>query len=239
MPVMRVSLLLIGDELLSGEIRDTNGPDFLTRMRDAGHRVPRVAMIPDEHEVIVDTLTRMRGEAECVMISGGLGPTHDDCTRAAVAAALEKPLVRVDEAIARIKGYYGDRTTEAELRMGDAPEGACVFESMRSGAFGYEVDGVLLFPGVPVLFVELVETWITQHTGRVLHRAELRSQAREGELAPLLSAVQATAGEVAIGSYPELIEGRWRVRVVVRGHDADAVAHIAKTLEERLPNQLP
>ena len=122
--------------------------------------------------------------------------------------------------------------------MADAPDGARMFESLRSGAFGYEVDGVYLFPGVPVLFEELVDAWVTQHAGQALHRSEIRTRAREGELAPLLAKTQAEAGAVAIGSYPELIDGRWFVRVVVRGREADAVEQVAASLRASLPHQI-
>src|SRR5687768_18620440 len=105
------SILIVGDEILSGEIRDENGPYLIQRVAAAGVRVQRVAACPDREEEIVAELNRLRALADAVVVSGGIGPTHDDVSRPAMARALGVPLVAHAEAEARIRGFYGALTT--------------------------------------------------------------------------------------------------------------------------------
>ena len=85
-----VAVLIVGDEILKGEIDDENAPYLLRELREVGVPVERVVTVPDRRELIVVELQRLRGLADAVIVSGGLGPTHDDVTRMAVAEALGK-----------------------------------------------------------------------------------------------------------------------------------------------------
>src|SRR2546428_14066019 len=111
------ALLIVGDEVLTGEVRDENGPWMIGRLAALGTRVVRLSVVPDRLGDIVQELTRLRALADAVLVSGGIGPTHDDLTRPAVAAALGVPLEGHPEAAARIRGWYGAKPTDAELSM--------------------------------------------------------------------------------------------------------------------------
>lgn len=229
-----LSLLIIGDEVLAGEVRDDNARWFLERMAEAGVHVAQVSFVRDEAEVIEAEIERLRATAEGLVISGGIGPTHDDLTRQAIAAALGRPLACHAPAVERIRSYYGDKTKEAELAMAEFPAGAVLLDGLRTDTFGIEVENVFALPGVPALFRDLVEGLLGRLEGRVPARAEVLTARREGEVAPLLAEVQADAPEVAIGSYPVLQDGRWHVRIVVRGEDAARVGAVAERLTSAL-----
>ena len=81
-------ILIVGDEVLSGEVRDENGPYLLARLAGLGTRVVRVVVVGDRMDDIVHELTRLRAHADAVLVSGGIGPTHDDLTRPGVARAV-------------------------------------------------------------------------------------------------------------------------------------------------------
>ena len=225
-----MALLIIGDEILSGEIEDTNTPAFLRRCRDVGIPVPRMVAVGDDAETIASELTRLRALADAVVLSGGLGPTHDDETRAAVAQALGVELETHAEAAERIRGYYGEKTTDSDLSMASFPAGARLVVGPETGSFGFEVGRVYALPGVPFLFRDIVEGLLPDFQGAPLHRHEILSHLREGELAPRLADFQGRWRDVAIGSYPECIDGDWRVRVVLRGADETRVAALAGDL---------
>ncbi len=222
------AILIVGDEVLSGEVRDENGPYLLARLSASGARVVRTAAVRDELGEIADEIRRMRAAADVVLVSGGIGPTHDDLTRPAVAAALGVPLERLPAAEAHVRRWYAAATTEAELTMADLPRGSRLLAGVATSALGFTVSGVYVFPGVPFLLRDLVEGCASEFAGDPLHRAEVVTDLREGELADALTAIQANAPDTAIGSYPSVDRaGVWTTRIVVRAADrarAEAVA---------------
>ena len=221
-------VLVIGDEVLSGEVRDENGPWLVSTLSGSGTRVSRVVIVGDRLEDVVDELVRMRGTVDAVLVSGGIGPTHDDVTRPAVARALGVPLERHEGAEARIRSWYGERTTEAELTMAMLPRGSRLLRGARTSTLGFVVAGIYVLPGVPSLLRDLVDGSIAEFSGEALHREEVVTALREGEIADDLSRIQSAALDVAIGSYPmPHRDGSWTTRVVVRSPSAERARVIA------------
>lgn len=229
-----VSILIVGDEILSGEIADENGPYLMGRLGAAGIRAVRHVTVPDAEAPIVEELARLRALSDAVVVSGGLGPTHDDVTRPAVARALGVLLEVLPEAEARIRAFYGDRVTDAELSMARMPAGARLVDGVETGTFGFELAGVYALPGVPFLFRDLIEGLAPRFRAAPLHKAELRSERREGELAGVLASVQGAAADVAIGSYPVCEDGCWHVRIVLRGLDPARVSAVADEIRPQV-----
>jgi molybdopterin-biosynthesis enzyme MoeA-like protein len=203
------SILIVGDEILSGEIRDENGPYLIQRLAAAGVRVQRVVACPDREDEI-------------------------DVSRPAMARALGVPLVTHVEAEGRIRGFYGPLTTAAELEMARLPQGARLVHGPRTGTFGFAVSGLYGFPGVPFLLKDLTDAIVPEFRGAPLSRAEIFTNLREGEIADCLTETQRGSPEVAIGSYPVFTDGRWIVRVVVRGEDAGRVDACEQGLRAQL-----
>ena len=215
-------VLIVGDEVLAGEVRDANGPYLVERMTSFGTRVVRVVTVPDREPDVVGELARLRAMADAVLVSGGIGPTHDDVTRPSVAAALGVPLEAHEEAVERIRRWYGDRATDAELSMSFLPRGSRLLSGLRTGTFGFAVASIYVMPGVPALLRDIVEGVADEFRGPALHREEVSTHLREGEIADDLTRLQAHALDVAIGSYPQLGDGgRWTTTVVVRSTDAE------------------
>ena len=228
------AILIVGDEILTGEVKDENGPFLTQRLAGAGVRVTRVTVCPDREDEIVTELRRLRALADAVVLSGGIGPTHDDLSRQALAMALGVPLVALPEAEARIRGFYGGAITPAELEMALLPQGARLVHGPKTGSFGFLVAGVYGFPGVPFLLRDLTDAILPDFCGSPLVRAEILTDLREGEIAPGLTEAQRAAPEVAIGSYPVFTDGRWIVRVVVRGEDGPRVRACEDDVRARL-----
>lgn len=229
-----MSILIIGDEILSGEIADVNAPYLIGRLSADGVKAVRQVIVPDDEAEIVSELTRLRALSDAVVVSGGIGPTHDDVTRPAVAAAYCLPLEEHEEARRRIVGFYGEDVKAAELAMAMMPRGATLVEGARTGAFGFALPGLYVLPGVPFLFRDLVEGFAGDFKAPALHRSELRSELREGEIAPVLSELQCQSPGVAIGSYPVFEDNAWHVRIVLRSEDPAALAHAVEALQSGL-----
>jgi molybdenum cofactor synthesis domain-containing protein len=232
--VRSACLLVVGDEILSGEIRDENGPWMLRRLNEAGVRVARVAVCPDLEDEVVAEVRRLRALADGLLVSGGIGPTHDDVTRQALARALGVDLAMHPDAERAIRGYFGAGATESDLEMGRLPAGCSVVRGATTGALGFALAGVYAFPGVPVLLRDLVEAILPDFQGAPRQAVEVVTQQREGEIAPLLTATQGAHPELAIGSYPVLEGGRWHVRIVLRGDERAHVEQVAARLARDL-----
>ncbi len=215
--------LLIGDELLSGKVRDANGPLLARVLFDCGIRLRRLLVCPDEPAEIVEELRRLTARYDVVFTSGGLGPTHDDVTVEAVAEALERPLVRDRRLERMLAAFYGERLTEAHRRMAWVPVGTELLtcEGLRFPVL--KVDRVFVLPGVPRFFehkVHALRPWLQARSGRPLHSRSLRVAADEGLLAPLLAKVAARFPAVHLGSYPrQRADGRWYVLLACDGED--------------------
>jgi len=232
--VRSVGILIVGDEILSGEIADENGPWLIGRLGGEGVRTVRQVVVPDDVDEIGSELARLRGLADAVVISGGIGPTHDDVTRPAVARALGLSLEHHAEAEERIRGFYGAAVTDAELSMAQVPAGARLVSGKKTGTFGFALSGIYVLPGVPFLFRDLIEGIAQDFGGAPLHKQTLRSDLREGEIAHVLAALQSDTPDVAVGSYPVCDDGCWHVRIVLRGADREQVEAAAEHLRPRL-----
>jgi len=91
--VSTAAIVVIGNEILSAKVVDENGPWLARELRSLGVDLRRIETVPDEVPVIVDSLKRALGSARWVFTSGGIGPTHDDVTVAAVAQCFGRRVV--------------------------------------------------------------------------------------------------------------------------------------------------
>jgi len=232
-PPPRAAGLLVGDELLSGKIRDSNGYFLAQSLRRRGIALTEIRTVSDDPRDIGHALLALAESADFVFTSGGVGPTHDDRTLSAIAAATGRPLVRHAEMAAQLRESYGDKLNDAALSMADLPEGtAAVFDTRTAAGKGWPVlrldlpqSRVYILPGVPSLFrakIEQLEALPDELPMRGgWHLAEVHTSLEESRLAPLLDAVLERFAEVQIGSYP-----RW-----TRADDGRVSQDVRVTLE--------
>ncbi|MBX3275922.1 MAG: competence/damage-inducible protein A [Sandaracinaceae bacterium] len=216
--------LIIGNEILTGKIREANVYVLAREMRLLGVNLRRVVVCSDEIDVIAYDLNALREAHDFVFTSGGVGPTHDDVTLAAVATSFERPLVRCAEIEELLRGYWGDRITQEHLRMATMPEGARLLTNDEIRWPVIAIGNVYVLPGVPQIFeakLRLLREEIGAATPYV-SRA-LFTSADEGAIASLLEAVEAAYPSVAIGSYPRWRDERYKVKVTFDGLDPRAV----------------
>jgi len=217
--VSHAHLLIIGNEVLSGEVADLNMQFLTKRLTALGTRVRSVRVVPDEDDVIVSAIREFSISDFPLLITGGIGPTHDDRTRNAVAMATNRPLVRHAGAEERLRAGYAQHLTEAELGMAMLPAGARLCIGPRSGVFGFVIDRIYVFPGVPDLLVDVFESVAEEFSGRPDHRIEITTSLREGHFAEALGLLAAEYPEVTIGSYPTRGAAGWSVRLILCGPD--------------------
>ncbi len=236
-----VAIILVGDEVLSGHTRDANGNALAQRLEGLGYRPRRIVVVPDETAAIHEELARAFtvDPAAIVVMSGGLGPTHDDVTSEVIAAWFRTPLVMDEIGWARVVARYEHRLkrpitelpaemVENARRMVLIPEGAIPLENPVGAATPYAMrrgEGVIIvLPGVPAecagAFDEAVAHKLLPARSKDTVR-EVEVYLAESAFAPALGRIALAHPRVAIGSYPH--DGESRVTVRFRGSDADTL----------------
>jgi len=218
------AILAIGDELLSGRTRDSNIHFLAVWLAERAISLAEARIVGDVEADIVAALNALRARYDYVFTSGGIGPTHDDITYAAVAAAFGEPVETHPVAFAAIKAWYdarGEETTPARARMALMPRGAELIANPVSGAPGVRMGNVFIMAGVPRIFAGMlnaVESALER--GVFIHaRAVTAMGLAESRIAEQLLAIQNALAGVAIGSYP--IDGDVKgVTIVARSADA-------------------
>lgn len=235
MPNPTAAILVIGDEILSGRTREANAYHLAAELTRAGIDLAEIRVVPDDHEVIVEALNALRSRYTHVFTSGGIGPTHDDITADAVAAAFgvgidvrEDARSLLEDAMAR----RGATVTADQLRMARIPDGATLITNGISGAPGFTVGNVHVMAGVPNIFVAMLEAVLPSlAAGTPVRSREVRFRVGESRIAGALRELVATMPTLSIGSYPFRDGDTHGTDVVVRGTDPVLVDEAATRLE--------
>jgi molybdenum cofactor synthesis domain-containing protein len=231
------AILVIGNEILSGKVQDENGPFLARELRALGVELRRIETVPDEVPLIVDALRRCLSHARWIFTSGGIGPTHDDVTIAAIAEGFGRKVVHDGRTLELLHGRFGATLKPALRRLAEIPEGgrAEFHEGYLFPVISFE--NVTILPGVPSLlregFLRIRERF---RVAPIFSRAVYFSVG-EGTLAEHLDATVAAHPSVAIGSYPRFDDADYRVRVTFDGRDEAEVRAAAVFLKARLPRE--
>lgn len=232
------ALVVIGDEILSGRTQDRNVGQVATWLNDHGIRLAEVRIIPDDLDRIAETINKLRSQHDYLFTTGGIGPTHDDITVDAIAAAFGVPVIVHPEARRILEDYYRDRPgglTDARLRMARTPEGAELLRNPSSGAPGVKMGNVYILAGVPHIAASMLEALTGKlEGGRPIVSVTVGARAPESDVADLLRETEAAHPGVAIGSYPFFKDGKYGANFVIRSDDGD----LARTTGDDLANRL-
>lgn len=217
-----VSLVVIGNEVLSGKVEEMNARFLIKRLRALGARVREVVFIEDDVLAIAEAVARVAAHSDTVITSGGVGPTHDDVTVAGVAQALGVPVVE-DEGILALLSTHLAKVPGAR-RLARAPEGAVLMRGKRIPWPVIRCQKVWLFPGVPVMLEGLFEDLSSHFAGSPeMYSLALELIVEESRIVEVLDALVARHPAVEIGSYPRREDGAWRLRLTFDGSSEQAV----------------
>ena len=224
---MDVAIVTVGDELLAGRTTNTNATWLCERLADRGVRVERVTTVPDRVGDIARVVNEYRAEYDAVIVTGGVGPTHDDVTMDGVAAALGRDLEEDPEVLEWLveSGYARGDLTEGTA---DLPAGARPLHNDVGVAPGAALEGVYVLPGVPAEMKGMFETIESEFNGEPRFREVVVADEPESALLDRLERLR-TEFSVSVGSYP----GN-SVRISIEGDDEATVEAAAQWLRERV-----
>lgn len=224
MPNPTAAMLVIGDEILSGRTRDSNMYHLAGELTRHGIMLKEARVVADDAGAIIAAVNALRAAYDEVFTSGGIGPTHDDITAEAIAAAFGVPIGVRDDARAILASHYarsGTELNEARLRMARIPDGARLIDNPISRAPGFSLGNVHVMAGVPNIFEAMLASVLPTLTGGdPLLSQSLRVMRGEGEIAKPLADLAAEFADLSFGSYPFVKDGAYGTNLVVRGTDA-------------------
>ncbi|MEB2310769.1 MAG: molybdopterin-binding protein [Sorangiineae bacterium] len=235
--------LLIGNELLSGKIHESNLVELARTLRALGIQLARVVMVPDDLELIAAEVRALSERYGVVFTSGGIGPTHDDITLEGVARGFGVE-ARVEPTMeALLRGAYGERITEGHLRMALVPEGARLATTPDILWPTVVMRNVWVLPGVPEIFrMKLAVVRSALRGPEPFVSRAVFTQMDEGELKPLLDRVVSAHPEVEVGSYPKWFDRDYKTKLTFDARDAAAVeaalAHFLTLLPRGEPQRV-
>ncbi len=233
--IWTAALIVIGDEILSGRTQDKNIAQVASWLGVQGIRLREVRVVPDVIEAIVEAVNTLRARNDYLFTTGGIGPTHDDITVDAIAAALGVGVEIHPKARAVLESYYTTRggLTEARLRMARVPAGADLIENRMSGAPGIKHGNIFIMAGVPAITAGMLDALTgTLEGGLPLLSGTIGAWIGETEVAELLQQTERDHEGVSIGSYPFFREGRVGANFVVRSTDADTIDQCLNLIAE-------
>jgi len=184
---MNAIIISIGDELLIGQVINTNQAFIAEKLNSIGISISRMTTVGDEEQAIIESFAEALDNCDLVLVTGGLGPTHDDITRTAACKFFGTDLVVNDEALKRVRGFFERRGIIPKKINEDqalVPRDCSVVQNNHGTApgFFFERDGryLIAMPGVPFEMKAMVEGFVLpffakRTTGLVIQHRTLKT----------------------------------------------------------------
>ncbi|HIF37606.1 MAG: competence/damage-inducible protein A [Methanobacteriota archaeon] len=223
--VIRASLVIIGDEILSGRTEDTNLAYLAKWLGNLGIHLSEVRVVLDDEKDIIESVNTLRKKYDYVFTTGGIGPTHDDITTDSIAKAFGVETRIDDGALEKMKEFLdGKELTEPLLKMLHIPEGGELIYSPATKAPGYKIENVFVMAGIPKIMQGMLEGMYDYlEKGEVVHSRSFDILVGESFFAEKLEEIQQEFLNIAIGSYPFSRDGKYGATIVLRSIDDSAL----------------
>ena len=232
-------VLTVGNEIVSGDIENTNASWLARRLGELGLEVILVAAVRDSVEEIAGFLRAESGRVGAVIVTGGLGGTPDDLTREAVAEAFDAPCEDIPELAARLRDRFAGRGLgDYAARWARLPRGAVPLENPLGGAPGFVLGNVHALPGLPREMEAMFELVAERFRGEPIGAWRRRYRTGEGQIVAVLEEATRRHPGVTVGSYPSFFDTGPQVEVVLKSADAAALGEAAAWVEAALDERV-
>jgi FAD synthetase len=229
-------LLVIGNEILSGKVVDTNSPYLASELRSLGVDLQRILTIPDDIDIIANETRSMSEAYDFVFTSGGIGPTHDDITLDGVALAFGREMVLNQGMCERIERAQGKPVNESQKKMAMIPADALLIDAGDLWFPVIIVNNVHIFPGIPELLRKKFDSIRDRFSGDPFHLKQVYVTRHESDIAQSLHDLLGEFPQLMLGSYPRLREEDYRVLLTLESRDVEYLSRALASLLERLPD---
>ena len=226
----RASLVIIGDEILSGRTEDKNLAYLAKWLGKIGISLSEARVVLDDEEAIISSVNSLRKKYDYVFTTGGIGPTHDDITTDCVAKAFGVE-AKVDEsALEKMKAFLdGKELTDPLLKMLHVPDGGELIYSPATKAPGYKIENVFVMAGIPKIMQGMLEGMYDYlEAGDIVKSKSHDIMVGESFFAEELTEIQNQFSNVSVGSYPFSRDGVYGATIVLRSSDDKALGSCEK-----------
>lgn len=213
------ALVVVGNEILSGKVQDSNAFFAARELRNIGVDLSRIATIPDDLPAIAEEVSYCSSRFDFVITSGGVGPTHDDMTMEGVARAFKRRLVMHPVLEALIREHFNERSLEAGLKMAEVPDGAVLNEGGDIRFPTVQIENVYVLPGIPQLFEAKLLALKSRFATDPYFMRAIYTNATEGVIADHLNDCVRQFPELMLGSYPRIGDSEYRVKLTLESKD--------------------
>ena len=228
------SILTIGNELVSGDVPNTNASWLARRLAPLGVAARLSAVLPDEIDTVAAFVRTEAARVDFLLVTGGLGGTPDDLTREAIAAAFAVEQEEVPELAADLRARF-TRNPEYAARWAMLPRGSRPLANPHGGAPGFAIENVYVLPGLPsemeAMFAAIEEEF---RRGSPIESWRRIYQTYESVISPMLEETGERWPSVLVGSYPSFGGGTFTVEVVLKSSDVAALAAASAWLESAI-----
>ena len=236
MKELNAGVIIIGNEILSGKTVDTNSSFLAKELRELGVSLRRIAVIPDEMDVISETVAAFHSLYDVVFTSGGVGPTHDDITIAGVARAFGRQVIRHPVLEKKLRAYLnGRQANEAYLKMAEAPEGAELIEDGEVRFPTIKTENVYILPGIPDVLRQKFSAMKSRFAGAPYYLRVLYTSEYESVIAGYLNSTLSEFPDLMLGSYPKNNDPNYRVKITLESRDESYLDRAFRHLITLLP----
>lgn len=237
-PPATAVVLTVGNEIVYGDVENTNASWLARRLAELGLEVRLLAAVRDSVEEVAAFLRAEMGRVSVVIVTGGLGGTPDDLTREAVAEAFGVPTEEIAELAAALRERFGARGLgEYAAKWARIPRGAAPLDNPLGGAPGFVLGNVHVLPGLPREMEAMFETLADRFRGEPIGAWRRRYATGEGQIVSVLEEATERHPAVTVGSYPFFLDTGPEVEVVLKSADPEALgaaaAWVEAALEER------
>jgi molybdenum cofactor synthesis domain-containing protein len=238
-PIIKTAgIIIIGNEILSGKVQDSNSFYLVSELRALGVNVMRISVIPDDVETIGRECRSFSSAFDYVFTSGGVGPTHDDITIAGIARGFGVNVVKHPVLEERFRTRYADTLNDSIMKMAEVPEGAELV-NFGDSRFPLVVFGnIYIFPGIPKYLREKFVLIRERFRCTAICLKKIFLDAEESEIAAPLNTIVAGNADVSFGSYPVLDNPEYKIVITAESRKEEALNKAVGELLAVLPGRI-
>lgn len=237
-PIKTAGIIIIGNEILSGKVQDSNSYFLACELRALGISLIRISVIPDDLEIIGREATLFSASFDYVFTSGGVGPTHDDITMAGIALGFGVKLIRHPALEDRFNSRYRGSANSAVMKMAEVPEGTEVIEIGNAKFPLVCFKNIYIFPGIPKYLREKFSLVKERFRCPCFYLRKFFINAEETEIASVLNSIVDENREVLFGSYPVLDNPEYKIVVTAESKSEIAIKKAVEDFAGRIPTRI-
>lgn len=231
----RAAVIIIGNEILSGRTLDINTQEIALRLGEVGVSLVETRTIVDDRTMIIDTVRELSSKYDYIFTTGGIGPTHDDITAEAIAAAFNVGYTRSDEIYNILKNHYdkiGEKLNSAREKMAYIPESSKLLHNDATMVPGFVTNNVFVMAGIPNIMKSMLKSAIPMlKKGAIIQSKTLEVMLGESKIAISFEELQNKYKEVEMGSYPFTRNGNHGTALVLRSANYESLDNAFAELE--------